>query len=207
MNWETLMCFGDSITIGARSYCGYPEYAGRTLEKELGNNWNVINHAVCGYTAIDLARFITDNFLNLKQFAPGIITVLIGTNDVKKNTSPADFELSYRQVLLKALLLAPNGNVVLLRIPSFPRNVSYPYNFRMNEKVECFNGIISVLAAEFAIRTLEFRLSETDFYDGVHLNAEGSMNAGRQLASFIERDKGIFNLSRECLTVLQSSNG
>ncbi len=46
MNWETLMCFGDSITIGARSYCGYPEYAGNYLEKELGNKWNIINHAI-----------------------------------------------------------------------------------------------------------------------------------------------------------------
>ncbi len=65
MNWETLMCFGDSITIGARSYCGYPEYTGFSLQKELGNYWNVINHAISGHTAIDLNRYITVNFHNL----------------------------------------------------------------------------------------------------------------------------------------------
>jgi lysophospholipase L1-like esterase len=87
MNWETLMCFGDSITIGARSYCGYPEYAGSVLEKEIGNKWNVINHSVSGYTAIDLHRYISDNYNNLSSFTPSIVTILIGTNDIKNGTS------------------------------------------------------------------------------------------------------------------------
>lgn len=207
MNWETLMCFGDSITIGARSYAGYPDYAGNSLEKSLGNNWDVVNHAVSGFTAMDLARSMTTNFANLKQFAPGIITVLIGTNDVKTKTSSEDFEMSYKQVLVKALLLAPYQNVVLIKIPLFPKSIAYPYNYAMNDKIKCFNEIISELANHYNLRNIEFELSKADFFDGVHLNAKGSMNAGKQLAAFIETEKGFGNKSEEVLTVLHAVNG
>jgi lysophospholipase L1-like esterase len=191
MNWETLMSFGDSITIGARSYCGYPEYAGNFLEKSLGNKWNVINHAVSGYTTINLARYITANFSNLHQFAPGIITIMIGTNDVKFSTAESDFEIAYRQVVLKALMIAPNKNVLLIKIPSFPKNVAYPYQYKMNETVIKFNAIIEKIAADFKIRVTSFSISEEDLFDGVHLDTTGSINAAKQLAHFIEADKGL----------------
>jgi lysophospholipase L1-like esterase len=207
MNWETLMCFGDSITIGARSYCGYPEYTADFLEKSCGNNWNVINHAISGYTSMDLARYITANFNNLKQFAPGIVTVLIGTNDVKCNTSPEDFAIAYKQVIVKAMLISPSKNIVLIKIPSFPRNVAYPYTFAMNSRVETFNGIISEIAKKFKLRTLELQLSDEDLFDGVHLNAVGSAHAGRQLASFIEADRGVLSEQHEKIINLRAVNG
>ncbi len=191
MNWETLMCFGDSITIGARSYCGYPEYAAAGLQQELGNKWNVINHAISGYTAMDLARYMTAHFSNLKQFAPGLVTVLIGTNDVKKNTSQRDFRIAYEQVVLKAMLIAPEKNVVLIRIPRFPRNISYPYNYAMNATIDRFNSIIEEIARDWKLHLMELKVRDEDLYDGVHLNAEGSASCGAQLASFIKADKGL----------------
>lgn len=36
MNWETMITYGDSITSGARSNLGYPEY----LAAIIGNNKN-----------------------------------------------------------------------------------------------------------------------------------------------------------------------
>jgi lysophospholipase L1-like esterase len=206
MNWETLMCFGDSITIGARSYCGYPEYCGSELEEKIGNRWNVINHAVSGYTSMDLARYMTTHFNNLKQFFPGITTILIGTNDVKCGTSLKDFEIAYRQVILKALLMSPNKNVVLINIPSFPRNIAYPYNYKMNELVQKYNSIIGSLSTEFKLRNTSFEISEADLFDGVHLNAAGSLNVGRQLAAFIAQDKGI-ELSQAVVLDMKIANG
>ncbi|MBL8007109.1 MAG: SGNH/GDSL hydrolase family protein [Ignavibacteria bacterium] len=190
MNWETLMCFGDSITIGARSYLGYPEYAGSFLEKEIENKWNVINYAVSGYTAIELCRYITSGFENLVSQSPGIITVLIGTNDIKNSTSPENFEIAYNQILVKSKLIAMKANVVLIKIPHFPEKVMYPYFFGMNQKVNEFNGIIEKLAAGNKLRVMSFDITENDLFDGVHFNEEGSMNAGRQLAGFILSDKG-----------------
>jgi len=194
MNWETLMCFGDSITIGARSYCGYPEYTANFLENEIGNNWNVINHSVSGYTAIDLHRYISSHFSNLSSFTPSIVTVLIGTNDIKNDTSAENFEIAYNQILIKSKLIAMKSNVVLIKIPHLPKKVMYPYNYSMNEKIILFNELIESISKKHNVRTMDFNITETDLFDGVHLNEEGSKNTGRQLADFILKDKGIIKI-------------
>ena len=67
MNWETYIAFGDSITIGARTYLGYPELVGNKLSVSLSKQWNVINHSVSGYKAIDLSRHIDFHFSTLKD--------------------------------------------------------------------------------------------------------------------------------------------
>lgn len=197
MNWETLMCFGDSITIGARSYCGYPEYAGAYLEKEIGNSWNVINYSVSGFTAIDLHRHVCAGYSNLSSFTPSILTILIGTNDIKNGTSPENFETACNQILIKAKLIAMKSNVVMIHIPHFPKKVMYPYNYEMNDKVTEFNGIIDSISKKHGVRIFEFSISEEDLFDGVHLNEKGSRNAGMQLSDFILADKGIVKLDNK----------
>jgi lysophospholipase L1-like esterase len=192
MNWETLMCFGDSITIGARSYCGYPEYCSDFLEKEIGNKWNVVNHAVSGYTAIDLHRYITNNFQNLSSFNPSIVTVLIGTNDIKCGTSPEDFGIAYNQILIKAKLIAMRRNVLMIKIPHLTPKVMYPYFYSMNDKIAEFNEMLESLAENNNVRLTQFNVSEEDSFDGVHLNDIGSKNTARQLADFILADRGVF---------------
>lgn len=67
MNWETYIAFGDSITIGARTYLGYPELVGDKLSGRLNKHWNVINHSVSGFKAIDLARYIDKHFSSLQE--------------------------------------------------------------------------------------------------------------------------------------------
>ena len=67
MNWETLLCLGDSITFGARSYFGYPEIAGNILEEKLSKSWNIINHSTNGFTTIDLIRSLNPVLTNYKQ--------------------------------------------------------------------------------------------------------------------------------------------
>lgn len=197
MNWETLMCFGDSITIGARSYCGYPEYAGSVLEKEIGNKWNVINHSVSGYTAIDLHRYISDNYNNLSSFTPSIVTILVGTNDIKNGTSIENYEIAYNQIIIKSKLIAMKSNVVLISIPSFPKKVMYPYNFGMNKNVNEYNDLIDSMSLKHKLRVFKFNISEDDLFDGVHLNEQGSRNTGNQLADFILADKGIINEAKQ----------
>jgi lysophospholipase L1-like esterase len=190
MNWETILCLGDSITNGARSYCAYPDYTGDILEKTLGNRWQVVSYAVNGYTAMDLNRYITANYHNIKQFDAGVVSLLIGTNDVKKGTDIQDFEVAYRQVLLKARLLAPGKRLFMIKIPSFPPGVSYPYNFDMNKTVALYNQLLEKLAVEYRARLVEFVLEEDDLFDGVHLSTKGSRSTGEQLAKFILQDKG-----------------
>jgi lysophospholipase L1-like esterase len=195
MNWETLLCLGDSITFGARSYFGYPEIAGNVLEKELNKSWNIINHSTNGFTTIDLVRSLNTVSMLYKQEYPSIISIMIGTNDIKNRTSVVDFTIAYRQIIVKAKLMAVNQNIVLFKIPRFTKQVFYPYRYDMNAEVDRFNEIIEVLSAENGLRTLSLKLEEDDFFDGVHFSAKGSQSAGQQLAQFILKDKGFENTS------------
>jgi len=191
MNWETIMSFGDSITFGARSYLGYPEICGHLLEKFLHKDWHVINHASNGFTAIDLVRSITPQIANYQSYYPSVITVMIGTNDIKTNVSAENFQIAYKQLLVKLKLISVGNNIILLKLPRFTQKVFYPYTFSMNEKVTLFNDIIETLAKENEVRTFEFHFEDKDFYDGVHLNEKGSLSAAIQLSEFILKDKGI----------------
>ena len=191
MNWETLLSFGDSITFGARSYLGYPELCGDILGKKLEKSWHVINHAVNGYTTIDLVRSIDPNLDNFRNCYPSIITVMIGTNDIKNGVSTENFMIAYRQLIVKLRLLSVGNNILLLKIPRFTRQVFYPYNYAMNDRVSEFNQCIKELAAANSLRTFEFGFEDDDFFDGVHLNEKGCHTAAIQLAGLILKDKGV----------------
>ncbi len=191
MNWETYLALGDSITIGARTYLGYPEIVADKLSTRLNRHWNVINHATCGFKAIDLARNMDTHFPALKDTRPNITTILIGTNDIKEKVPVADYRMAMHQVLIKASLLAGNGAITLLTIPEFHKGISYPYSYDMNRQVAIFNTVLEELAQQFGIRLLQLAHTEAHFTDGVHLNQAGIVSFADQLVAHILNDKGI----------------
>lgn len=185
MNWETLLCTGDSITIGSRSYIGYPEYCGDFLSRETKKNWNVLNHAVAGYTTIDLLRSIDKNYYNLKSAGPNLATILIGTNDLKSDTSVELFEIAYGLLVTKIRLIVGNVNVVLIEIPKLSNGVMLPYNIKMNSMITEYNKVIRSIANKNGLHCIELYCEDSFFYDGVHLNELGSKQVGKQLSDFI----------------------
>lgn len=190
MNWETLLAFGDSITFGARSYLPYPELCGSMLEAHLQKSWHVINHSTNGFTTMDLVRSINPQLQNYKSAYPSIITVMIGTNDIKTRVPLEEFKIAYKQLLVKLKLLSVNNSIVLLKIPRFTQKVFYPYTYSMNAQVSEYNGFIEQLAHENKVACFEFLFEEDDYFDGVHLNAKGCQTAALQLSSLILKDKG-----------------
>jgi lysophospholipase L1-like esterase len=191
MNWETYIAFGDSITIGARTYLGYPELVGNMLSVQLSKQWNVINHSVSGFKTIDLARYIDSHFSSLKEQNASITSILIGTNDIKEQTQVEDFRIALNQVILKTKLLTINKNVVIFAIPEFHKGIMYPYSIAMNATISTFNETIRELAQQHGIRMVELSHSEQDFLDGVHLNRSGIEHFSTQISKYILKDKGI----------------
>lgn len=184
MNWETILSVGDSITIGSRSYLGYPEYCGGFLSEETQKKWNVLNHATAGYTTIDLVRSIDRNYSNLKCAKPDIATILIGTNDLKLSTSLKIFKSTYEQLVTKITLIVGN-NIILIEIPKLMEGVMLPYNIGMNSLISEYNKIIHSIAQENGLRCLELEYENSFFYDGVHLNELGSEKIGMQISNYI----------------------
>jgi lysophospholipase L1-like esterase len=115
---------------------------------------------------------------------------MIGTNDIKNKTSLNDFIIAYKQIIVKAKLMAVNNNIVLFKIPRFTKEVFYPYTFDMNTQVDAYNTAIEELATQNGLRTIELELDDNDFFDGVHFSAKGSNSAAEQLSNFILKDKG-----------------
>lgn len=191
MNWETYIAFGDSITIGARTYLGYPEFAGEILKDGLSKDWNVVNCAVSGFTAIDLARYMDNNYSNLSKHRSSITTILIGTNDAKSGTSQKNFEIALNQILIKSKLLTQNSNVVILLIPELQKGIMYPYNIEMNSKITELNQSIERLAKKHRVKTLSLKVEKDDFFDGIHLNDRGVENIAKQVSGFILSERGI----------------
>ena len=191
MNWQTLMCLGDSITIGTRSYLGYPEACCGVLHSRLGQHWNAVNFATAGYRVIDLARALDRSYADLQAARPGIITILIGTNDAKQPTPEAAFTLAYEQVLIKSRLIAGHSNVILIPPPRLGPGMLYPYLPAMNSVIDRYAQIIGLKAQEHGLRSLNLTLQPEHFFDGVHLNDAGAMECGEQLARFILNDKDL----------------
>jgi lysophospholipase L1-like esterase len=193
MHWETILSFGDSITFGARSYLGYPEVCADILEKKLDKKWHVINHSANGFTTMDLVRSINPLMENYKNCFPSIITVMIGTNDIKTNVSINDFIIAYNQLIIKLRLMSIRNNIILFKIPRISQKVIYPYNFSMNDRIKEFNACIETFGIENKLRYYEFSFSDDDFFDGVHLNEKGCKTAAILLSEIILKDKGIEN--------------
>ncbi|MCB0525019.1 MAG: SGNH/GDSL hydrolase family protein [Lewinellaceae bacterium] len=194
MNWETLACFGDSITIGARSYLGYPEYISSHLQEEIGNSWNVLNIAVSGFTACDLQRKITADSQTISIHDISFFTLLIGTNDVKKSTPLPEFRIAYDLTVLKILLLCKHANGVLISIPEFRKGLKYPYNFDMNTLVCEFNKVIFDIGQKYGLKVLNLDLEDKDFFDGIHLNQQGSFQVASQISNHILNEKGLITV-------------
>jgi lysophospholipase L1-like esterase len=193
MNWETYMALGDSITIGARTYLGYPEIAGTILSSRLNKQWNVINHAVSGFKAIDLVRYIDQHYINLKEQKSSITTILIGSNDIKESTQLEDYCVALNLAVLKAKLITQNYNVVLILLPSFPVGIMYPYTYEMNEAILTFNQAIIKIAGANHLKSIHPTVEQEGYHDGIHLNPVGLMTMGNEVAQFILRARGLNN--------------
>lgn len=185
MNWETILCLGDSITIGSRSYMGYPEYCGNYLKKKTKKEWNVINCSVAGFKVIDLIRHIDLNWLNIKGSSPLLASIMIGTNDLKSGTSIEDFKIAFDLLVLKAKLLVGSKHIVLNKIPTLQKGVMLPYNSGMNKTAILYNNFIEEFAQQEGLILNTMPESEDLFLDGVHLNAKGSKEWGVNLGNLI----------------------
>ncbi len=173
MNYQNILCVGDSQTFGARSYGCYPLYLAKLLSEKTPYEWRAINQSANGMTARDLwfhLNGIIDTIGDTFQAC-----MLIGANDVGERTDTGLFEEYYRQILrtfsikkYKAVFcggippIHPGGHIFFTRESVSLRDV--------------FNDVIRKVVAEFA-KAHFVALDELDrecFEDPVHLNERGN---------------------------------
>lgn len=193
MNWETMITYGDSITNGARSHLGYPEYlaAMNGNDKNYGFCYDVYNYSQNGFKALDLLKFISFNVSNIKAINADCSILLIGTNDTKGDIDVSSWSNIYDQLIRKILIIQGNKNLILLNIPLFPNGTKFPYTSQKNKLIDDLNLHIHNAAKTYGIYHLAIPYNSDFFNDGVHFNEYGSQQVANAVYKYILNMKGI----------------
>ena len=186
-----IACIGDSITFGAgvrdRKNDSYPTY----LEKELGENFQVLNYGLSGRTLLSSGdRPYSRECFYKRSFTdhPDLYLVMLGTNDSKPyNWDERGFERELFTFLTRYIDVVGKDRVFVLKCPkAVPKEGTdlVVYDI-LEENIEKILPIIERTAARLGIQVIDlFQLTDGHpewFADGVHPNEEGN----RQIASFI----------------------
>ncbi len=186
MNYQNILCAGDSQTFGARTYGCYPIHMARFLSQETPYEWRVINLSANGYTARDLWFRLNseiDQILNTYQAC-----VLIGTNDVGNSTDIDLFKDYYRQILLTFAIKQFKAVFCGEIPPIFPDGHIF-FSKKSEESRKLYNGAIQETAEEFDIAHLVKldELCRDSYEDPVHFNEQGNICVARAFAGAILR--------------------
>lgn len=186
MDYQKIVCWGDSQTFGARSYGCYPVYLARILNGRTRYAWHALNFSTNGHTARDLWFRLAAELPLLHDVHRACI--LIGANDVA-NGSPLDlFEEYYRQILialhLHGIRVAHCGEIP----PLWPDGHAFFPRETKNRR-DAYNQRIATVVRESQIANLvRFEaLTAEDFTDPVHFTESGNQRVAEAFADAIIR--------------------
>lgn len=116
-----LACIGDSITFGYGLKSPFTDSYPAVLQGLMGEEWLVRNFGISARTMSqsgDRPYMREQIYQMAKDFAPDVVTIMLGTNDVKpENWSPEDFESSY-ELMVSELKALPSEPVIYLCLPA-----------------------------------------------------------------------------------------
>jgi lysophospholipase L1-like esterase len=181
MNYQNVLCLGDSQTYGARTYGCYPLHLAKLLTAESRYAWRALNHSANGFTARDLWFLLNERLSSIPDTYQTCL--LIGTNDVGRRTDLGLFGEYYRQAL-RALSIAGHQAVFCGEVPPihsdghsfFPREVALLR--------EGYNEVIREVVAEVdTARLVDLsHLTAENYVDPVHFNEAGNVAVARAFA-------------------------
>jgi lysophospholipase L1-like esterase len=145
------VALGDSYTIGTGlmdESQNFPSILVTRLREERGIDVALVNLGVNGYTTADVIR---EELAKAREVRPGLVTILIGANDVVQGSS----DLAYRTqlaTLYDALdfLGLPPGYVLAVSIPDFsalPGAARFGTPRDLRARIDAFNAIARSEAA------------------------------------------------------------
>src|SRR5690606_31094918 len=136
-----------------------------------------INRGVSGDKLQDLEKRWEQDCLQLR---PDVLSLLIGTNDATRGTTPNEFEAAYCALLDRTRTALPNIRLILCEPFKLPIGNVQPQHIElvqayqpMVQKIaQDFNALFVPLQEEFD-RAAEIASPEFWIYDGVHPDAAG----------------------------------
>lgn len=173
MDYQKIICWGDSQTFGARTYGCYPLYLAQILNEKTRYVWQAVNFSSNGYTVRELWFKIQHDLLQMHDAYHACI--LIGTNDVGNNSPPDLFDEYYRQIL-QALQINKFRVVYCGEIPPIWPDGHAFFSAETKARADSFNFLLRQIIKESPIAKLvEFPGLNTDCYvDPIHFNESGN---------------------------------
>jgi lysophospholipase L1-like esterase len=173
MNYQKIICLGDSQTFGARTYGCYPLYLAQMLDSRTRYMWQAINFSTNGHTARDLWFRVGQELNYVKDVHQACI--LIGTNDVGNSTPEELFEEYYRQIL-NALRINHFRSVFCGEIPPIWPDGHAFFSSETKDRRNTYNIAIKRCVESSSIaRLVEFpTLSSECFVDPIHFHESGN---------------------------------
>lgn len=139
------LALGDSYTIGtgaSHESANFPSRLARKLEEATGSVVELRNPAVNGYTTTDL---IVNELPELERFKPGLVTILIGVNDLVQRSDEAGYRKRLRRIYDSVARLAlPQGRVATISIPDFsivPAAPTFGVPSQLRARTDAFNAV------------------------------------------------------------------
>ena len=181
MNYQRILCLGDSQTFGARTYGCYPLELARVLTSRSQYQWQAINYSHNGDTARSLWFRLSDVLAVTKDVYQAC--VLIGANDVGEGKPIELFGEYYRQIL-RALRIHGIKSIFCGEIPPIHADGHAFFSRAATEDRAAFNKTIAACVAEAAgARVVPLATLPRDCYvDPVHFNERGNQLVARAFA-------------------------
>ena len=151
------MALGDSYTIGTGledESQSFPSLLAKQLTKETGIDVALVNLGINGYTTTDLIR---EELPVAQRVGPGLVTILIGANDVVQGSTEAAYRTRLAEIYdaIAGLALLPT-KVVAISTPDFsglPGAAPFGTTSNLRTRIDAFNR---VARSEAASRGFQF---------------------------------------------------
>lgn len=184
MNYQNILCAGDSQTFGARSYGCYPLYLAQYLTARNSYVWRAINLSTNGFTARDLWFRLGLELERVHDTRQACL--LIGTNDVGERTDPELFAEYYRQIL-RGFFVLRYKVVWCGEVPPIHADGHVYFDRGTADRRATINERIERVVAEFPeARLVRFEgLGRECYEDPVHFNEAGNRVVAEAFARHI----------------------
>jgi lysophospholipase L1-like esterase len=149
------IALGDSLTAGV-GVASYQDSYPYVLAKKLVGNKDEITLKNFSYPGARTADLIKDLLTAAIAQNPGVVTLLVGTNDVFGNISADVFKKNYQNIL-ERLTKETKAEIYAISIPFIGSDTLLlpPYNYYYKNKIIKFNKIIKELADFYNIRYID----------------------------------------------------
>jgi acyl-CoA thioesterase-1 len=185
------VALGDSYTIGTATRSPDERWPNQLVRRLAAAGFEVdlvANLGVNGFTSMDVIR---SELPRLAELDPGLLTLLVGVNDVVQGVRIETYTANAATILDQSLGLVPPARIVTVSTPDYtvtPQGAAYGDPARQSAAIRQVNEILARLSEDRGIRHVDIHdLSLRAASDSGLVADDGLHPSGRQYELWVER--------------------